>query len=60
MPESDAYTYLFPGRGQHQSVNAQPDWGKVHGEPARVGVTLKLLQGDYRDACNTAVHRRWV
>lgn len=30
---------------------AQPDWGFVHRELARVGVTLKLLHGEHRDAC---------
>lgn len=30
---------------------AQPDWERVHRELARVGVTLKLLHGEYRDGC---------
>lgn len=42
---------LFPGRGEHESVHAQPDWEQVHRELARVGVTLKLLHGEYVDAC---------
>ena len=33
------YARLFPGRGEHESVHAQPDWDKVHRELARVGVT---------------------
>lgn len=49
--ESDVYARLFPGRGEHESVYAQPDWDHVHRELARVGVTLKLLHGEYRDAC---------
>src|SRR5699024_7081988 len=44
----------LPGRGEHQSVFAQPDWGRVHQEMARVGVTLKLLHGEYVDACRVA------
>ena len=29
----------------------QPDWGKVHRELARVGVTLRILHGEYVDEC---------
>jgi transposase len=45
---------LFPGRGEHESVFAEPDWDRVHREMARVGVTLKLLHGEYADACAVA------
>ena len=51
LDEADVYARLFPGRGEHESVHAQPDWDKVHRELARVGVTLKLLHGEYVDAC---------
>ena len=51
MPEGEVYARLFPGRGEHQSIYAQPDWDEVHRELAKVGVTLKLLHGEYRDAC---------
>ncbi len=50
MPEGEVYSALFPGRGVHESVFAQPDWGRVHTELARVGVTLKLLHQEYVDA----------
>jgi transposase len=40
-PEDEVYDLLFPGRGQHHSIFAQPDWENVHRELARVGVTLK-------------------
>ena len=43
---------LFPGRGVHESVFAQPDWARVHTELARVGVTLKLLHQEYVDAAS--------
>ena len=29
----------------------QPDWDGVHKELAKVGVTLKLLHGEYVDGC---------
>lgn len=49
--EDEVYALLFPGRGEHESVFAQPDWNQVHRELARVGVTLKLLHGEYADGC---------
>lgn len=52
--DAEVYTLLFPGRGEHQSVYAQPDWATVHRELARVGVTLKLLHAEYLDRCQTA------
>lgn len=54
LPDADVYERLFPGRGEHHSVYAQPDWGQVHRELAKVGVTLKLLHGEYRDAYTAA------
>lgn len=47
--EGEVYALLFPGRSEHQSVYAQPDWAVVHRELARVGVTLKLLHSEYVD-----------
>ncbi len=54
LDEQAVYVRLFPGRGEHVSVHAQPDWEQVHKELARVGVTLKLLHGEYVDDCRTA------
>ncbi|MGB4779052.1 IS21 family transposase [Microbacterium sp.] len=53
LEEMEVYARLFPGRGEHESVHAQPDWDRVHRELARVGVTLKLLHGEYVDACRS-------
>ncbi len=52
LDEAAVYARLFPGRGEHESVHAQPDWPVVHRELARVGVTLKLLHGEYVDRCH--------
>lgn len=52
--DREVYARLFPGRGEYQSVFAQPDWEQVHREMARVGVTLKLLHGEYADSCAAA------
>lgn len=54
LVEGEVYALLFPGRGEHESVFAQPDWDRVHKELARVGVTLKLLHGEYVDFCAVA------
>ncbi|MGB3374638.1 MAG: IS21 family transposase [Microbacterium sp.] len=51
LDDAEVYSRLFPGRGEHESVHAQPDWDRVHKELAKVGVTLKLLHGEYLDAC---------
>ncbi len=49
LDEAAVYSRLFPGRGEHESVHAQLDWDRVHRELAKVGVTLKLLHGEYLD-----------
>ena len=54
VADEQVYARLFPGRGEHESVFAQPDWEQVHREMARVGVTLKLLHGEYFDATTAA------
>ena len=54
LGEAEVYGLLFPGRGEHESVFVQPDWDRAHREMARVGVTLKLLHGDYTDSCAAA------
>src|SRR5699024_10954760 len=51
LPDEQAYARLFPGRGEHESVFAQPDWERVHRELARVGVTLKLLHSEHAETC---------
>lgn len=54
LSDAEVYERLFPGRGEHQSVYAQPDWEQAHRELAKVGVTLKLLHGEYRDTCQAS------
>ena len=49
--ETEVYSLLFPGRGEHESVFVQPDWDAVNKELAKVGVTLKLLHSEYVDGC---------
>ncbi|MCO4262287.1 IS21 family transposase, partial [Pseudarthrobacter sp. MDT3-26] len=54
LSDGEVYLALFPGRGVRESVFMQPDWGQVHRELARVGVTLKLLHQEYVDASGRA------
>jgi transposase len=54
LDDAAVYARLFPDRGAHESVYTQPDWAHVHRELARVGVTLKLLHGEYVDRCRAA------
>ncbi len=54
LDKAAVYSRLFPGRGEHESVHAQPDWERVHRELAKVGVTLKLLHSEYLDRCRAA------
>src|SRR5690606_38307101 len=54
LTDEQVYARLFPGRGEHESVFAQPDWEQVHREMARVGVTLKLLHSEYTDQCSAS------
>lgn len=54
LEDGQVYARLFPGRGEHESVFAQPDWPRVHKEMAGVGVTLKLVHSEYVDVCKSA------
>lgn len=46
-PDGEVYSMLFPGRGERESVYGQPDWAGIHRELARVGMTLRILHGEY-------------
>lgn len=51
--DDEVYAMLFPGRNEHESVYEQPDWARVHRELARVGVTMRILHGEYTDDCRS-------
>lgn len=53
-PDGEVYSILFPGRGERESVYEQPDWAGIHRELARIGVTLRILHGEYADDCASA------
>lgn len=54
LSDGEVYSRLFPGRGEHASVFAEPEWARVRREMARVGVKMKLLHGEYLDRCSQA------
>ena len=51
MPEDEVYRLFYPDRHVRESVFEEPDWERVHAEMAKVGVNLRLLHDEYREAC---------
>ena len=54
MTDSEVYGRLFPDKAPAGPVYPDPDWGRVHRELARTGVTLKLLHSEYAEAAAAA------
>ena len=52
MSDAEVYEALFPGRGVSGPAYDVPDWGEVHRELAKSGVTLRLLHEEYSAACS--------
>lgn len=50
MPDAEACAALFPEKVRDRDVCPDPDRERAHRELARVGVTLKRLREEYRDA----------
>lgn len=51
LPDAKVYSRLFPGRGEHESVIAEPDWAELQREIARVEVAMKLVHVESTDRC---------
>ena len=51
LSDDEAYRLFYPDRHLRESAFEEPDWGYIHKEMARVGVNLKLLHAEYKDAC---------
>ena len=49
MDEAAVYDLLFPRQAQEKAAVLDADYGYVHSELQRVGVTLKLLWEEHRD-----------
>ena len=58
MSAGEVYARLFPEREQPGPVYPDPDWDAVHAELAKVGVTLRLLHGEYREDAPRGARRR--
>ena len=54
MDEDALYHMFYPDKFVVESMYAQPDYGYVHQELKRTGVTLKLLWQEYQDQCKAA------
>ncbi|MEA4924057.1 MAG: IS21 family transposase [Syntrophomonadaceae bacterium] len=48
----EVYRLFYPDKCESMPVYGLPDYGYVHHELSRTGVTLKLLWKEYRDKCN--------
>lgn len=49
--DAEVCTLLFPDKHSKESVFEQPDWGLIHKELGRVGVTLEMLHAEYGERC---------
>ena len=45
LTDEQVYARLFPGRGEHESVFAQPDWEQVHWEMAGRQLRVSSVSG---------------
>lgn len=54
MDEDSVYRMFYPDKFVQKSMYARPDYGYVHQELKRAGVTLKLLWQEYQDQCRAA------
>ena len=48
---AECYRLFFPSKHPEETLYESPDYGYVHKELSRTGVTLKLLWKEYRDRC---------
>lgn len=49
--DDDVYRRLFPDRHRTEDVFTRPDWGYVHKELGKTGVTLVIIHAEYVDQC---------
>ena len=53
MTDEEVYRLLFPDKHLPVCAHADPNWDHIHKELSRVGVTLKLLHGEYVRRCGS-------
>lgn len=51
MDDNKVYRMFFPDKHSNESLYTGPDYGYVHSELKKTGVTLKLLYQEYCDHC---------
>lgn len=51
LDEDTVYRMFYPDKFVVETLYAQPDYGYIHQELKRTGVTLKLLWQEYQDRC---------
>jgi len=54
LSDEEVYRMFYPERHLTESMFHEPDYGYVHKELRRTGVTLKLLWQEYQTQCNSA------
>lgn len=52
LDEDTVYRMFYPDKFAVETLYAQPDYGYIHQELKRTGVTLKLLWQEYQDKCS--------
>lgn len=52
LDEDAVYRMFYPDKFAVETLYAQPDYGYIHQELKRTGVTLKLLWQEYQDRCS--------
>ena len=50
--EEEVYRVFYPDKFASESLYNLPDYGYVHAELKKTGVTLKLLWKEYKDTCS--------
>ena len=53
LSDQDVYHIFYPDKHAVTNMYHDPDYEYVHKELKKVGVTLKLLWGEYKDKCRT-------
>lgn len=51
LSDEQAYQLFYPDKHQYETIYEVPDYGIVHEELSKTGVTLKLLWKEYQDKC---------
>ena len=53
LDDQEVYRMFYPDKHYVEDLYRDPDYEYIHKELKKVGVTLKLLWGEYKDKCRT-------